>query len=747
MDEIDENGNALAVNRCGANAAGFSRKLMTMGRYVCLVGCLAYSLLWLEVAIPAQAASDREHDSIGSLRQLPVEQLAERRRVRIRGTITQRLGYWFIVQDATGGIRVDFQQAQAEGVWTGVKNGPAEGRAGLGMEIEGIVVQGEIAPTVLPITAQVLGPEPLPPPRPVDDARLFSGADDCERVEVTGVVHAAAAMPSGTIRIVIDRNGRRFEAWVEPAALSAPAEDLVDSVVRVVGPVNSFLNTRRELVLAKMWVFNPENISVVEPRRAPPFETELVPLERLAWFRPEPLRGHMIRVRGMATHAAPGSLVYLQSGAIGVRVETASREPIKPGDVVEAAGFIDRPGDAFVHGLDDAVVRVISTGPPPQPADIGPDAILALNHYARNHDVPAEPGDYDGALVRFPARLVEASSSPDGGELILSTGTLIVPGLLSQPTLARLSSLEPETELLVTGIVRLTWAPDPATGQQRRPTAFTLLIRGPEDVAVLRPAPFWTRRRLLMAVGLVAASLVAAMLWVWLLRRQVAGQVVLIKEQLRHEAVADERRRIAREFHDSLEQGLAGMAMRLDAAARRLETGVACDIVRQHRALVGRLQGETRDFLQDLREPPGSATDLASGLEAMLASFEPLGNARIVLDLQAANLAVAPACRHDALRIVREAVTNALRHASPTVVTVSARREVDALRITVADDGTGFDIASRAAVPGHYGIRGMQERAERIGGRIEITSAPRGGTRVEMTVPAVASTTKKDDSK
>ena len=707
--------------------------------------CLTCTVLWLAALAPAQAAGAPEYDSIASLRQLSVEQLAERRHVQIRGTITQRLGYWFIIQDTTGGIRVDFRQAQAEGVWTGAKDGPADGRVGLGMEIEGLVVQGEIAPTLLPLAVRVLGPEPLPPPRPVDDARLFSGADDCERVEVTGVVHAAAATSSSTIRIALDRNGRRFEAWVQRAALPAPAEELVDSVIRVVGPVNSFLNTRRELVLATMWVFEPENISVVEPRRAPPFETELVPLERLAWFRPEPLRGHMIRVRGTATHAVPGSLIYLQTGAIGVRVETASREPITPGDMVEAAGFIDRSGDAFVHGLDDAVVRVVSTGPPKKPADIAPDAILALNRDARDHDVPAEPGDYDGALVRFPARLLETSSSPDGGELILAAGTVIVPGLVSQPTLAALAGLKPETELLVTGITRLAWATDPATGAQRRPTALTLLIRGPGDIEVLRPAPFWTRRRLLVTIGLIAASLAAAMLWVWLLRRQVAGQVVLITEKLRHEAVSDERRRIAREFHDSLEQGLAGMAMRLDAAARRLEPGAARDVVRQHRALVGRLQGETRDFLQDLREPPGSATDLTSGLEAVLTSVESLGTARLVLDVQAADLAVAPAHRHDTLRIVREAVTNALRHASPTVVTVSARREADSLRIIVADDGSGFDVASRGTVPGHYGIRGMQERAERIGGRVEITSGSGEGTRVEMTVPAVASTTEKAD--
>ena len=693
-----------------------------------------------------EPARDDGFVPLSTLRCMRPEQLAARPRVRVRGVITQRMGYWFIVQDATGGIRVDFQQARNEGVWNGDKNGPAEGAVGRGMEVEGIVAQGEIAATVLPIAARVLGPEPLPPARPVDDERLFSGADDCERVEVTGVVHAALVEPrGGTVRLAIDRHGRRFEAWVVRSALRQPADELVDAVVRVVGPVNSFLNTRRELVLSKMWVLAPENLVVVEPRRAPPFETELVPLDRLAGFRPEPLRGHMIRVRGTATYSVPGSFVYLQQGAIGVRVETKASEPIRPGDVVEAAGFVDRADDAFVHGLNDAFVRVLGTDPAPEPVDIGPDEILALNSHARDHDVPASPGDYDGALVRFPARLVEVNSSPDGGTLILAAGESLVSGLVATTTMPGMARLELGSRLLVTGIAQLAWARNPATGERRRPTGFTLQVRGPGDVAVVEPAPFWTRPRLFAALAVVASTLTAALAWVWLLRRQVAAQVVLIGEKLRHEAVSDERRRIAREFHDSLEQGLAGLAMRLDAAARRQPQGPVHDVIRQHRGLVGRLQSETRDFLNDLREPPGSAADFSDGLTAIVAAARSLADSRIDLDLPDAGLAVDAECRHDALRIVREAVTNAIRHAAPTMVTVSAQADGDVVRISVADDGRGFDVTARAEVPGHYGIRGMRERAERIGARLEIASRPGHGTRVEMTVPAVAAAAQKTD--
>lgn len=676
---------------------------------------------------------------IAELRGLSRAELAARPAVRIKGVITQRVGHWFVVQDASGGIRVDFRPASREGVWSGPPDGPPEGRVGLGMEVAGIAVRGEFAPTVLPQSVRFLPAETLPPAREADDDRLFRGADDSERVRVTGIVRAATQQGRSRARIVLDCRGRTFEALVADAALPAPADTLVDAVVAVTGPVVGFVNTRRELILPKMRVFEPENIVVVQPRRGEPFATPLLPFKELATFRPQSFGGHMVRIRGTATHAVPGSLVYLQEGATGIRVETASNVAIHPGDVVEAAGFIDRPGDSFVHGLDDAVVRVIESGQPPVPAAIGPDSIMRLNEDARERDMPAEPGDYDGALVRFPARLVEAKSSPDGGTLVLEAENRLIHGLLSAADMTAVRGLQPESRLLVTGIARLAWAPDPATGRQGRPTEFTLLVRNAGDITVIEPAPFWTRQRLLMALVAAAGTLAAAMLWVWLLRRQVAAQVIVIKETLQQEAVAGERRRIAREFHDSLEQGLAGMAMRLDAASRRLDQGPIRDVLRQHRGLVGRLQTETRDFLRDLREPPGSEMTLTAGLRAIAATTQPLSDTEIVLDLPTTSIAVDSDIQYDVLRIVREAVTNAVRHAAATTVTIAARVVDHRVEIVVSDDGSGFDVADRSAVPGHYGIRGMRERAERIDGAFLVRSVPGQGTRMELTVSALAS--------
>jgi two-component system nitrate/nitrite sensor histidine kinase NarQ len=91
--------------------------------------------------------------------------------------------------------------------------------------------------------------------------------------------------------------------------------------------------------------------------------------------------------------------------------------------------------------------------------------------------------------------------------------------------------------------------------------------------------------------------------------------------------------------------------------------------------------------------------------------------------------------RHQTVRIVREAVANAVQHAEASRISVRlAGTETGGLTIEVADDGRGFDVAARTAADGHFGLRGMQERARRIGGDLAIESNPGGGTRVILAV-------------
>jgi signal transduction histidine kinase len=233
--------------------------------------------------------------------------------------------------------------------------------------------------------------------------------------------------------------------------------------------------------------------------------------------------------------------------------------------------------------------------------------------------------------------------------------------------------------------------------------------------------------------------------WVVLLRRQVARQMGLLETTLQAEATAEERQRIAREFHDSLEQGLAGLSLRLDVAAHEAGDERTRGVLRQQRQLLGGLQTEARGFLWDLRDPVHVEGSLMESIAAQLRLLQPLSAAEIVLDAAGSSTDVAPAVQYQLVRIVREAVTNAIRHARARRIDVGLRLEEQPgdpgrVCLTVADDGEGFDIESRSAVEGHYGLRGMRERARRIGAEFVVESGHGCGTRIVVTVLVRAET-------
>jgi signal transduction histidine kinase len=232
----------------------------------------------------------------------------------------------------------------------------------------------------------------------------------------------------------------------------------------------------------------------------------------------------------------------------------------------------------------------------------------------------------------------------------------------------------------------------------------------------------------------VAAGLIAAG-WAFLLRRQVRQQLGLIERQLQDEAAVEERRRIAREFHDSLEQELAALALRLDAAASCTADPEARRLLEQERSLAARLQTETRQFVWDLRDPARAHWTLEALLAEQIEEQQAGSSLPIRLATSGRPIRLAPLARYHLLRIIREAVHNALEHSGGTAVDVGLAEEGGRVVVVIADDGTGFDLAAREKAVGHFGIRGMQERARRIGGSLAIETHPGGGARVIVTAP------------
>ncbi len=184
-----------------------------------------------------------------------------------------------------------------------------------------------------------------------------------------------------------------------------------------------------------------------------------------------------------------------------------------------------------------------------------------------------------------------------------------------------------------------------------------------------------------------------------------------------------ERLRIARELHDLVGHHLTALALQLEVADHVVE-GRAREPVERARAIARLLLADVRDVVSDLRE---RELDLSALVRAVVAD---LPGPRIVLDLPDA-LEVEDAERaHAVLRLVQEALTNAVRHGDAEHVWIALRRDGDAVHVEARDDGRGVAVIR----PGN-GLRGMRERLGSVGGVVELTSAPGRGFTVSARLP------------
>ena len=616
---------------------------------------------------------------------------------------------------------------------------PADATPGAIVEIDGRAAPGGFSHVIMPATVRVVGRSTLPEPRPFAAERFFSGSDAGKVVEATGVVQAVEKR-DGRHALTIETDLRKFQALVHSALLPDDPSRLLDAVVRVTGVQMGHSNTRGEPVNPQLYIDREPWFEVVTPAPCGPFEVERVPLESLGRYRRGSLYGHRIRTEGTVIHAVPHEAIFLQGEANGVTVQTDFAEPIVPGDRVEVSGFIDR--ENRVIGLRGAVVRPIASGSPPEPLSISADAVARIVSESIATNMMALPGDYDGCLIRFPATLVERRRGDNEGTLVLSAGTTTVLARTDLATFSRLESLQAGSELAVTGIAHATAIRPPGPKRSQPIDTIGLLLRSAADVQLTRAPPWWSPRRVAIALasGLAAVAVAAAGAFAWVasLRRRIAAQLGVIEDKLQAEAVAEERRRIAREFHDRLDQGLAGMALRLDAAALQAGEDTTRSLLLGQRRSLASLQSEARDFLWDLRYPTHLDESFVDSIKQQLLYMRQLTPVPLTVETTGLIPPLETQVHYHLMRMIREAVGNAIKYAQAQAITVRITVPSDGrqrLRVEVADDGYGFDVADRSTAEGHFGIRGMHERARWIGADLHVGSHAGRGTLVVIDLP------------
>ncbi|HEX4007245.1 MAG TPA: sensor histidine kinase [Acidobacteriaceae bacterium] len=411
-------------------------------------------------------------------------------------------------------------------------------------------------------------------------------------------------------------------------------------------------------------------------------------------------QGALVTMRGTLT--LNGSPSYIQDSTGGATVQGLAAQGLRIGDELLVTGQADATEQGLV--LSQSRAELLWHGSPMPALSVTAD---------------------EAALGKFAALLIEVNgelvgTASHGGEtwLRLESG--------HQQFLARLksgqgSSLLPE---LQTGsVLRLRGVCSLLPGDTRYMGGFAVLLRSAEDVSVVSGPPWWSITHLL-ELGALLGALV------------LAGQIAVVQMlKARFRAIMAERARMGHELHDTLAQSFAGLSFQIQAARKIVPQAnhllgrhldLALDMVRHSHS-------EAHRSIMMLRpQALAEGADLYSAIQSALShsTAECQLDVRFTTKGSAARL---PLAATDTLyRVAQEAIANALRHGHPSILELNLDYTPARVRLSVKDNGTGFETKSLRTQG--FGLAGMKERVRAVRGNFTLESEPGKGTQVSAEI-------------
>ncbi len=691
------------------------------------------------IACMASSTAEAQLTRAIDIRTLPYERSLKKLPVELTATVGfVESGSTVFVQDATAGTHLHFKPTRNDL------------SVGYRVRVKGTTTAGLYFPGVDVAELEVLGHEVAPAAVPASYDDLTTGRFHYQRVRVEGLGRTLTALDENhsLLRLAIGR--RVIEVRIDAPLDSAPT--LVDARLRITALAAGGINDRRQLVFPYLRVSDWSDVLVTAPAKS---FTELpwVSATNILRFTGNPDEAaQRVRMHGLVLAFFPDGRLFARDQTPPAPLPPVKDEPVttitspaicihlgiqrglNPGDQFSAVGFPVMEG--FTASLADAQMLEIASSSPPEPVEITLTNLLQ--------------GSHDADLVHLvsPVTLLDHFRTSEGYELRLDVNGTTLRAFMPKEYFIGSSSnqhlvatpsasiddngnliLEKGATLSLTGICQIESTSD--KGFRSLPSRTSLLLRGPGDIWVLNPAPFWDKRRLLVAISTISGVALLAFIWIAALKRRVTR----LQSKIVQQATLEERQRIAREFHDTLEQELAGLSIRLDAATTRPLEDKARSLLETSRSLVSRIQSEARNLVSDLRNTEHAST-LPEALQ-LLADRAP-DSLTIKLDIHPTPL-IPSIIVHHLRMIAQEAITNTLKHAQATEITLHLFATAKQLILRISDNGCGFDPSAQThGKPGHFGCIGIRERTRKIGAEAEWQSQLGKGTSVTITLPLIS---------
>ena len=467
--------------------------------------------------------------------------------IHLRGVITYLDPDWgdlgkaaIFIHDATGSVYISQTSEQARNLFVGAF-----------VDVRGDSFPGGYGPIVANPQMRVLGRAALPAAPLVTLARLRTGVEDAQWVEVEGSVHSVIEYKhSVTLRLEME------DGLVSVVMLEDPGANysrLVDAEVKIRANAAPTVNDDGQLIGVRLQAPNLSTLEVIEPAPRDPFSRPPVAIEKLLTWGHYFTSMHRIHLRGNVTLQWPGSLLCIRDATRGICAETTQETPVALGELVDVAGFAGTVNHAPF--ITDAVFRDAGSNLAVRPQPATAERILS--------------GGFGSQLIRIDGQLIGYDLTTSDATLLLSSGNTFFPVILPKSLAGGgASAWRVGSRLRITGICSVSIDTESHVREGTIVTqSFRVLMRSPADVRVLELPSWWTPTRAIVVLALALLATLVILVWAIVLKRRVDQQAALLRaseSQFRHMALHDALTGLATRIlmHDRLNVALEGARRR-----------------------------------------------------------------------------------------------------------------------------------------------------------------------------------------